>query len=88
MPIVHIAKERKSGNGEAEQASTDIRDDALEDLAERLYFLLEKYDPTPEAPIWEALPQQNRELYKITVQALFEERGAVWTYLGLSPTTA
>lgn len=46
-------------------------------LAERLYFTLEKLDPHPDSPSWDALSPDDRELYWHCARAMAQELAAL-----------
>ena len=65
--------------------------EAIERLAERVHFLLEKYDPTGD-PDWDALTDHQKEIFRATIRGVLESRDLLMAALGLDgdlePTTA
>jgi len=58
--------------------------EVVEYLAQRLYFLLEKYDPTQDED-WVALTDHQKEIFRATIRGLV---GDPYLVLHLDPTTA
>jgi len=50
--------------------------DAIEILAARLHWALEKYDPN-DAPLWKDLDEHGREVCRATVRSLMCRRDAI-----------
>lgn len=52
----------------------DVKEDAIELLAERLYFVMERLDPTPDAPAWARVSEFDREFYRACIRAIADEQ--------------
>jgi hypothetical protein len=48
-------------------------DEAIDRLAERLHFLLEKYDPS-DAADWDTLTDHQKEVFRATIRGLLNCR--------------
>lgn len=47
-------------------------DEKLLHLAQRLYEIMERLNPTEDAPNWGALPWMERDFYRVSVRELLE----------------
>lgn len=62
------------------------KEEALSILSERLFFVLERADPTGDEE-WDDLPDSARAVYANAVECLLEERSAVQAMIGFLPKT-
>jgi hypothetical protein len=69
------------------------KEDALEELARRLYVEMEHHYPGAETSPkeWTDLDDQDRDYFRVCVESILEEKALVMAALGISetdPTTA
>lgn len=59
------------------------KDEALEELAKELFFIMEKLDPTddPSAYNWGSISDRDREFFRICVKRLLHRRELLETAL-------
>jgi hypothetical protein len=59
------------------------RERAIDALAARLYWKMEKLDPAlPDVPIWDGLTERQREFYRLCVSDLLEFDGLMRVIYG------
>jgi hypothetical protein len=78
-----LTEQRRSGDDRGRQAGAPItRDDAIMELARRLYENMEVEDPH-ENKQWEALAQSERDFYLSAIRCVLSWRETILAALGM-----